>query len=256
MRGGKALRSVRETPVPVESDGEESLLVGEKVVGEEKHEDARDACIGINGPSTYYSQSELELGEGDEDDVSDNKSEDIDMDTNVSETEGALRVKSRRKDDPLCPIVKVTKAEIKYACQPWRIAIIVKLLGQKMGMKFLRQRLIKLWQPEGGMDMIDLENDYFLIQFSNLAYVSRGPWMILDHYLLIRKWHLKFFPSQNDFKWVAVWVRVPGLPIDYYDKHILWRIGNGIVCMDEENPLHKDVEAEMAMVETHAGTQC
>ncbi|KAJ1408029.1 hypothetical protein SESBI_23885 [Sesbania bispinosa] len=139
------------------------------------------------------------------------------------------------KDDPLCPTVKVSKAELKYPCQPWRKAILVKLLGKRLGMKFLRQRLIKLWQPEGGMDMIDLENDYFLIRFSNMADVSRvfegGPWMILDHYLMIRKWHPEFFPSQDEFKRVAVWVRIPGLPIEYYDKHILWRIGSSLGFM-------------------------
>ncbi|KAJ1438407.1 hypothetical protein SESBI_03016 [Sesbania bispinosa] len=31
---------------------------------------------------------------------------------------------------------------------------------------------------------------------------------------------------EDDLRRVAVWVRVPGLPIEFYDKRVLWRIGN------------------------------
>ncbi|KAJ1410697.1 hypothetical protein SESBI_21718 [Sesbania bispinosa] len=67
------------------------------------------------------------------------------------------------KVDPLCPIIKVSRVEIREACQRWKKAILVKLLGKKISMKFLRQCLLKMWQPSGSMEMIDLENDFFLI---------------------------------------------------------------------------------------------
>lgn len=50
--------------------------------------------------------------------------------------------------------------------------------------------------------------------------------MILGHYLIVQRWHPELFPNEDELKRVAVWVRVPGLPIEYYDKHILWSIGN------------------------------
>ncbi|KAK7412642.1 hypothetical protein VNO78_04161 [Psophocarpus tetragonolobus] len=34
-----------------------------------------------------------------------------------------------------------------------------------------------------------------------------ASWMILDHYLMLRKWHPQFFPGQDEFKRVAVWGR-------------------------------------------------
>lgn len=37
-----------------------------------------------------------------------------------------------------------------------------------------------------------------------------------------------FFPFEDELKRVSVWIRVPVLPIEYYYKHILWRIGNGL----------------------------
>ncbi|KAJ1441833.1 hypothetical protein SESBI_01034 [Sesbania bispinosa] len=89
--------------------------------------------------------------------------------------------------DPLCPIVKISRHEKKLSI-PWRRAIIVKLLGKRIGLKMLQSRLSKLWQPTSSMDIIDLENDYFLICFSNnddLNHVFEfGLWMIMGHYLV------------------------------------------------------------------------
>ncbi|KAJ1436285.1 hypothetical protein SESBI_04316 [Sesbania bispinosa] len=79
--------------------------------------------------------------------------------------------------DPRCPVVNVTKEERKQACQPWKNSIIVNLLGKGVGLKFLTLRLLKLWNPLGEMEVIDLENDYFLVKFSNFNdtnYVFQG----------------------------------------------------------------------------------
>ncbi|KAJ1433985.1 hypothetical protein SESBI_05833 [Sesbania bispinosa] len=42
------------------------------------------------------------------------------------------------------------------------------------------------------------------------------------------RWHPKLFPHKDELQRVAVWVRIPGLPIEYYDRHILWRIGSSL----------------------------
>lgn len=57
-----------------------------------------------------------------------------------------------------------------------------------------------------------------------------GPWRISDHYLMVQRWHPEFFPFEDDHRKVAVWVRISGLLIEYYDKHILWRMGNCLGC--------------------------
>lgn len=78
--------------------------------------------------------------------------------------------------------------------------------------------------------MINLENEYFLIRFSETEDLKKvfdgGPWVILGHYLVVQRWQPEFVPSDIHIRRVAVWVRVPGLPIEYYDHQILWRIGN------------------------------
>ncbi|KAJ1410078.1 Ribonuclease H domain [Sesbania bispinosa] len=122
--------------------------------------------------------------------------------------------------------------EKKCLCIPWKRAVIVKLLGKKIGLRLLQTRLSKLWQTTSSMEVIDLENDYFLVQFGNLDdlnhVLENGPWMIMDHYLVIQKWRPEFFPFEDNLRRVAVWVRVPGLPVEYYDSKVLRRIGNSL----------------------------
>lgn len=54
------------------------------------------------------------------------------------------------------------------------------------------------------------------------------PWMIADHYLTARQWHLSFDPFEAIIEKVAVWVRLPDLEMEYYDISVLWKIGNHI----------------------------
>lgn len=61
------------------------------------------------------------------------------------------------------PIAKVSRTELKETCQPWKNAIIVKLLGKRLGLPFLKASLLKLWEPMSAMEVIDLDNDYILI---------------------------------------------------------------------------------------------
>ncbi|KAJ1428453.1 Zinc finger, CCHC-type [Sesbania bispinosa] len=37
---------------------------------------------------------------------------------------------------------------------------------------------------------------------------------------------VNFFPMEDDLRRVAVWVRIPSLPFEFYDRRVLWRIGN------------------------------
>ncbi|CAI0451791.1 unnamed protein product [Linum tenue] len=62
--------------------------------------------------------------------------------------------------------------------------------------------------------------------------------MIEDHYILTRRWKRGFDPGEGDdvLTNLLVWVRLPKLPMDYYDSVILRDVGNSIgkyVKMDE-----------------------
>ncbi|KAJ1425768.1 Ribonuclease H-like superfamily [Sesbania bispinosa] len=178
----------------------------------------RDICAGNNGGNEPdgYVESESEYSDSGED---------------SSDNGNMFDEELLASWDPLCPIVKISREEKKGICIPWKRTVIIKLMGKRIGFRMLQNRLSKLWQPSSSMEIIDMENDYFLVRFSNsddLNHVlEHGPWMILDHYLVVQRWRPEFFPFEDKLERVAVWIRIPGLPVEYYNRKILWRIDIG-----------------------------
>ncbi|XP_058751892.1 uncharacterized protein LOC131624996 [Vicia villosa] len=89
-----------------------------------------------------------------------------------------------------------------------------------------------MWVRKGVISIIDLSNEYFLVAFSHdddkkLAMLN-GPWFIYDHYLTFKDWRPNFQPDSDSIVEVAVWVRISGLPIEYYDLRSLTAFGNQI----------------------------
>lgn len=52
-----------------------------------------------------------------------------------------------------------------------------------------------------------------------------SPWFIYDYYLIVKDYSPNFHLERDTIKEVVVWIRVTGLPIEYYDVMILSIIG-------------------------------
>ena len=82
------------------------------------------------------------------------------------------------------------------------------------------------------MDCIDLSNDFFLIRFSTMEDRARvlkdGPWFVGGHYVSIKCWEPNFMAATANLSAIAVWIRLPGLPIEYYELSVLRDIGLAI----------------------------
>ncbi|KAL4347060.1 hypothetical protein GQ457_17G006600 [Hibiscus cannabinus] len=87
-----------------------------------------------------------------------------------------------------------------------RNSIIVRLLGRSIGFKTLQSHILMLWKPTGTVQLIDLENNYFVARFSvekdYIKVLSEGPWMIFGSYLTVQPWSRQFstlekYPSQT-----------------------------------------------------------
>ncbi|CAL1407872.1 unnamed protein product [Linum trigynum] len=81
-------------------------------------------------------------------------------------------------------------------CAPWKKTLVVRLLGQKVSFSYLCSQLRWMWRPVGKLDIMDLDEDAFLTTFDNdqdyLKALTGGPWIILDHYLIVYQWSPSF----------------------------------------------------------------
>ncbi|KAJ4836147.1 hypothetical protein Tsubulata_038857 [Turnera subulata] len=135
-------------------------------------------------------------------------------------------------DDPFCPTIRLTSSDKKRIYRRWKDTLIVKLLGKSVGYRFLHRTLMNQWKPRGEIVMADMGNDFYLLQFTNEYDYNRvlydGPWIVADHVLIVRRWQPQFDPDDAIIDKAVVWVQLPKLYQEYYDKEILMRIARRV----------------------------
>nr|POE75024.1 hypothetical protein CFP56_15812 [Quercus suber] len=118
--------------------------------------------------------------------------------------------------------VKLTKETKNRTRAPWAKALIVKVFGRTIGYNYLTFKINAMWKPTARMDCVDLGKDFFLIKFYDNGDYDKvlhgGPWFIVEHFLAIKPWEPYFRALESSFSSVAVWVRFPKLPIEFYDR--------------------------------------
>ncbi|KAL4290816.1 hypothetical protein GQ457_14G003450 [Hibiscus cannabinus] len=110
-------------------------------------------------------------------------------------------------------------------------SLIVRLLGKSIGYRALWNRIMALWNPNGEINLIDLDNEYYLVRFANEDDFQKvlfgGPWVIYGSYLTVQPWK-RHFNSAEEHPSHMVWVRLPNLPYRYYTKRLFRYIAMSI----------------------------
>ncbi|XP_019240946.1 PREDICTED: uncharacterized protein LOC109220933 [Nicotiana attenuata] len=129
-------------------------------------------------------------------------------------------------------VIALSEEDRQRIYEPWKYAIIVKLVGKRMMHHYLQKKIQDLWRPTEDLQMIDLGEDYYIIKFKKRdnmeKAVQQGPWFINGHFLSITKLKPNFVASKERFTTMAFWIRLPQLPTEFYDGEILRKIGNAI----------------------------
>jgi len=94
-------------------------------------------------------------------------------------------------EDPTCPTILLTATEKHMLSDPWRNALIIRMLDKGIGYLQLKRRLKTKWALKGDFSLIDIGCQYYVTQFTNIDdyehVLLNGPWMIGDNYLVIRE---------------------------------------------------------------------
>ncbi|KAL4386031.1 hypothetical protein GQ457_09G026140 [Hibiscus cannabinus] len=88
-------------------------------------------------------------------------------------------------------------------------SIIIRLLGKSIGYRALLNRIQSLWNPLGEIQLIDLDNEYFLVRFAKeedyVRVLTGGPWVIYGSYLTVQPWSRNFSTNSEYPKRIMVW---------------------------------------------------
>ncbi|CAJ2671540.1 unnamed protein product [Trifolium pratense] len=134
--------------------------------------------------------------------------------------------------DPARPMVHIADSVFENLCSPWKDALVVKLLGKKLGFNTMKDRLTKVWKLTSDFDIMDINNGFFMVKFDleadRLKVMDGGPWMVFDRYLSVQSWSADFVSPTAKIDRTMVWIRFPGLNLVFYDESVLLALGAAV----------------------------
>ncbi|CAN1223854.1 hypothetical protein LINPERPRIM_LOCUS2165 [Linum perenne] len=127
------------------------------------------------------------------------------------------------KDEDLkCPTIRIPNEEKARVRRKFRHAMIVNTLDCCFPFSFMSWKLPQLWAKKGSILVSNVGFGFYIVRFEIVANYERamfgGPWMINDHYMVIQEWRTYFRPEETFLTTLHVWVHLPGLPFEYFDK--------------------------------------
>lgn len=136
---------------------------------------------------------------------------------------------------------------------PWKWTLVINLLGRIVSFRFLQARLNKPWSG-CQYQLVDILNDHYLVSFANDEdynhVLQDGPWVIAEHYQMVQRWQPSFDPYENAVGKMAIWVRIPNMPVEYFKKRFLWKVGNFIGRTLKIDPTYLETKGEEFLEDT------
>lgn len=143
------------------------------------------------------------------------------------------------------PVINVSDRELMDWSEPWKLTLVVNIMGKKVNFRVLENKLNRDWAREGSIKIIDLPKGFFAVMFSAETDYNRalfeGPWMVADHYLLVQRWRPNFINRAKKESKIAVWIRIPELALELYNLKFLTRLGSSLgnfLKMDQLTTFH------------------
>ncbi|XP_057426555.1 uncharacterized protein LOC130719985 [Lotus japonicus] len=135
-------------------------------------------------------------------------------------------------DNPQLPKIVVEREVIEGMCSPWKDALVISLLGKRLGYRLMKTKLTSLWRLSGEFDLMDVDNGFYMVKFDREEdkekVMGGGPWMIFDHYLAVATWSPEFISPAARVKKTLAWIRIPGLNVAFYNESYLMSAARAI----------------------------
>ncbi|KAF7841163.1 reverse transcriptase [Senna tora] len=135
--------------------------------------------------------------------------------------------------EPQYPSIPISPEEINQAKSIWETSVIVRLVGCFIEQTSLTSKLMYTWKLNSEPSLLNIGSGFFIVRFGCLEdrwkALLHGPTIINGHFLALDFWRQGFNGTTTQkFLHSPVWIKLEGLPIEFFDPRILIRIGNSI----------------------------
>ncbi|CAN1126647.1 hypothetical protein LINPERPRIM_LOCUS5847 [Linum perenne] len=128
--------------------------------------------------------------------------------------------------------VSFSENELRSFYRSGSKALVLKVLERTFSFGAVKRGLETLWAKNENIQVFDVANSFFLVCFANSEDYHHasfgGPWKLFDFYFSVARWT----PSLNEeepLKTILTWVRLPKLPIHYFNHLGVTNIGKTII---------------------------
>ncbi|XP_073101892.1 uncharacterized protein [Elaeis guineensis] len=125
-------------------------------------------------------------------------------------------------------MVSFTAEELHHGSDQWKIAIIGKFLSKGFPLNFIQKELKIRRAVEGDFQEMPLSEGLLLFSFPSTeirdGVLTNGPWSLAGQLLAMEAWRPSFKPGKDQLKHVSVYIHLPDLPLELWDKEMLMKI--------------------------------
>ena len=97
-----------------------------------------------------------------------------------------------------------------------------------MDTDFIPRALSFKWKRVGDLEIIPISKEFFVFRFSNeedrLRIQTNGSWVVGGTVLALEEWRPNFKPQRETVLKAMTYLRMPGLPLEYWDREIVLAI--------------------------------
>ncbi|BFG14285.1 hypothetical protein CerSpe_005590 [Prunus speciosa] len=129
------------------------------------------------------------------------------------------------KDSPYGPSIRFSEQVKNKIYKPWKNSVIIQFVGKTHTYNFVLARLKQHWRLKGPMQLVDLDNGFFIVRFvleEDLLYVvTGGPWVVAGQYVVVQKWRPNFCAAEEHVSRITVWVRLSGMGVEFFNAETI-----------------------------------
>ena len=108
---------------------------------------------------------------------------------------------------------------------------VMKILSQRsINVDALRKNLRMLWKPNKGVQISEIEEELFLVEFGDendkKKVLDMCPWSYEKQLILIQEYVGELTSKEIEVKWAPFWVQIYNLPLNNRKKETGWAIGS------------------------------
>ena len=125
--------------------------------------------------------------------------------------------------------------------------VVIKILPKRIiFLEVLGKNMKMLWKPNKGLQISEIEDDMFLVEFGDgrdkKRIMEMSPWSFEKQLILLQDFEGELVPKEIVLKWTTFWVQIYNLPLKSMTHETGMEIGTKIGMVLDIDVLEKGVQ--------------